>query len=73
MDEYIVMEFLQSGYVLERFMPTLGNYIREGNFIEEPATYLKRLQRIFGTVEFGSKKVLKNRFVLVSVTGKDET
>lgn len=47
-------------------MRKLGDRITEGSFIQESAVYYKRLQRIFGIVEFGAGTVMKNSFVLVS-------
>lgn len=42
-----------------RFVPKLRDHITQRNFIQEPAVYRKRLQPIFGAVEFGARKALK--------------
>lgn len=40
-DEYIMMEFVNSEYVLERLVLTSGSSITEGTIIQEPMTYHK--------------------------------
>lgn len=66
------MKFVKSGYMLGTFVPTLEDYIREGTFIQEHATYRIRLQRMFGADELGLEMVLKKCIILVSRVGKEE-
>lgn len=65
-----MMEFAKSGYVLGWLVPTLVDYIREGNFIQGPGIYRIRQPGIFVIVDFEAGKVSMNIFVLVSSGGK---
>lgn len=65
------MESVKSGYIHEVFLPTVGDYIWEWNFIQEPATYRRQVQRIYGTLELGAGIVVKKSFVLDCRGGKD--
>lgn len=59
MNEDIVMVFVKSEYVLGGILPTYGDYSTKRNFIQEPATFFTRMQRIFETDEFGAGTVLE--------------
>lgn len=64
------LKFVKSGYFLGGLVPELRHKERDNNCVIERSTYPKRLQRIFGTVEFVAEKTLKNGSVLPAVASQ---
>lgn len=53
------------------YVPQLMGQDREGGFIKDRKRYERRVEQVFGTVEFEAGSVLKNLFVFVSAGGED--
>lgn len=60
------MCFVQSGYLLGDLTVLLGIHINVVNFICSGRGFRKHLQCVFSTVQYGSEKVARNIFALVS-------
>lgn len=58
------------GYVLRDLYPELKRQDGDTHCIEERRTYPKRIEQIFGTVNFGAREILNNSFVLLSATSR---
>ena len=64
------LEFVQSGFVMGGFVPTMADYNKEGNFISIDGLLnsRKKQQRIYGTTSFGPTKQSRFSYILL----KDE-
>lgn len=57
---------MNSGYLIERYIPTISHVDLDSGFIRERVEYKRRVQRVLSTKKIGSSCAKKNSFVLVS-------
>jgi len=71
-DGDVHLQFVQSGFVLGGFIPTMDNYVARDNYISEDGIDVapKIQQRIYGTLRFGPTK--KKHFSYVLMKGEQE-
>lgn len=70
-DSQKLLFFLKSGYLLRGYVPTAEGVDYESEVIKVCKGYERRVQRVFGTIRFGSSDVYRNSFVLISGGGGD--
>lgn len=70
-DTEVKLPLVKSGYMMERFIPTIQDVDSEKRFIREPVRYERRVQRIFATDRLKSSGDNRNNFVLCCGGGEN--